>query len=190
MFAVESRLTSAVMIGAAVAAAMMAIAGCATESGTAPGEQVTAAAAPELARDDCAGVPARERRLGLLAYRDAVGGTRSLKESTHVGKAEVSHARGVAIAVRAQPGMSAPWLTRVAACHIAFASAQPPPSNGDDANDPLLVPGATVRVEEAGTTYIVSIHVPDDETAIEVARRTQMLLMSPPGSAAAEVDAR
>ena len=160
--------------------------GCATDAAGTVGDRLTAAGA-DVREDDCVGIPARERDLGILAYRDAIAGARSLNESTRVGKTEVSHLRGVAIAVRAQPGMSAPWLARVASCHATLASSQSRPSGEGGANDPLLVPGATVRVEESGTTYIVSIRVPDEQAALEVARRTQTLLMSPAAAPAAEV---
>lgn len=162
--------------------------GCATTAGGSSPTAMTPAQAAQLADEECIGIPAKERDLGLLAYRDAIGGARPLKERTRVGKMELTRDRGVVIAVRAQPGMTAPWLERVAMCHIAQTSA------GRSAipieSDPLLVSGATVRVEEADTGFIVSVRVPDDATASEVSRRAQALLTGPSGPATAEMVSR
>jgi hypothetical protein len=168
-------------IGALVTAA----GGCATVPGGSTGAAMTPAQAAQVADQECAGIPAKERELGIMAYRDSIGGVRPLKEKTRVGKWEYSHDRGVEIAVRAQPGMSAPWLERVATCHIALATAgrSEATSNG---TDPLLVPGATVRVDEADTGFIVSVRVPDDASDSEISRRTQALLSGPSGPATAE----
>ena len=186
MFLTETRLTNVARLRVVVVTLAVANGGCATDAAGTARDYSTVAGA-DVRENDCVGVPARERNLGILAYRDAIAGARSLKESTRVGKTEVSHDRGVAIAVRAQPGMSAPWLARVASCHITLASSRSGPPGEGDANDPLLVPGATVRVEESGTTYIVSIRVPDEQAALEVARRAQTLLMIPAAEPAAEV---
>jgi hypothetical protein len=150
---------------------------------------MTPAQAAQIADQECAGIPAKERELGILAYRDSIGGVRPLKEKTRVGKWETTHDRGVEIAVRAQPGMSAPWLERVATCHIALATAGRGGAS-TDATDPLLVAGATVRVEEADTGFIVSVRVPDDASVSEISRRTQALLTGPSGPATAEVVSR
>lgn len=147
------------------------VAGCAT---TAEGP-ATAAMTPRVAEQICVGVPAKERQLGLLAYRDAIGGSRTLKETEQVGKAKLIHDRGVAIEVRAQPGMSAPWLERVASCHIALA-ASGQGTVAMNTSDPLLVPGTSVRVEEAGMSYVVSIRVGDGNAATEVSRRARALV--------------
>jgi hypothetical protein len=58
--------------------------------------------------------------------------------------------------------------------------------SGAGANDPLLVPGATVRVEEAATGYLVSVRVPGDDAASEVMRRAQALLTGSSGPAFAQ----
>jgi len=160
--------------------------GCATVPGGSTGVAMTPAQAAQIADQECAGIPAKERELGIMAYRDSIGGVRPLKEKTHVGKWEYTHDRGVEIAVRAQPGMSAPWLERVATCHIALVTAGRAEANASAA-DPLLVAGATVRVDEADTGFVVSVRVPDDASDSEILRRTQALLSGPSGPATAEV---
>jgi hypothetical protein len=142
--------------------------------------------AAQLAENDCSGVPAKERELGILAYRESIGAAQPLKESEQVGKTKIFHTRGVVFGVRAQPGMTGPWLERVASCHIELAAAGQLASNTASA-DPLLVPGTTVRVEEAGTGYLVSVRAPNADAASEVTRRTQALLTGPSGPAMAQV---
>jgi hypothetical protein len=163
--------------------------GCATTAGGSSPTAMTPAQAAQRADEECIGIPAKERDLGIFAYRDAIGGARPLKESTHVGKVEFSRDRGVVIAVRAQPGMTAPWLERVAMCHIAQAGVGRGAANPVE-SDALLVAGATVRVEEADTGFIVSVRAPDDATASEVSRRVQALVTGPSGAATAEMVSR
>jgi hypothetical protein len=171
-----NRVSSFVMVG--VGGLFMSMAGgCATTDST----TTTAAQTAQFADQACLGVPAKERELGLLAYRDALGGAEKLQETEQVGKVKIARDRGVDIAVRAQPGMTAPWLERVASCHIAaVASGQAPTTPAGV--DPLLVTGATVRVQETGTGYVVSVRVPDDRSASEVSKRTQALLTTPSGT--------
>lgn len=164
----------------------LTVGACATTAGGASVATMTPAEAAQVADEQCAGVPSKERELGILAYRDALGGVQPLKESTQVGKVKFLHNRGVVIAVRAQPGMTAPWLARVASCHIALAAAGRGPAD-EDSRDPLLVPGATVGVEEASTGFVVSVHVPEGAAASETLRRTQALLTGPSGPATAQL---
>ena len=162
---------------------LSAMGGCATTA-TSP-SAMTPAETAQVAERECAGVPAKERDLGILAYRDVIGGVGTLKETSQVGKVQFSHDRGVDITVRAQPGMTAPWLERVASCHIAAAATGRPVSPAG-AMDPLLVPGASVRVHETSMGYIVSVRVSDDAAASEVSHRTQALLSGPSGPAMAQ----
>ncbi len=121
--------------------------------------------------------------MGLFAYRDSIATTRPYKEEYQVGKTKLTHDRGVELAIRAQPSMTAPWLERVATCHMALARSNAIPV---DAGDPQLVPGATVHVEETYTGFVASIRVPDAEAAAEVERRTAVAMRATPGRLTAE----
>lgn len=187
MRTVRMSLVRSVMVVGFGAALASAGGGCATTGGGSAA--MTPAEAEQVASEECVGVPAQEREQGLMAYRDSIAGTRVLTENVHVGKATFSHARGVVIALRAQPGMSAPWLGRVASCHIALTAAAGGPANGGP-TDPLLVPGATVRVEDAFDGFVVSVRVPDDVSAAETLRRAQALLAGPSGPVTAELSSR
>jgi hypothetical protein len=164
-------------------AALFATNGCATEAPTAFSPALTPVQYAQISEDQCTGVPAGERELGVLAYRDAIANAQPLKEEYAVGKMKMTRDRGVQLAIRAQPSMTAPWLERVAVCHVALVRAgQLAASPGD----PQIVPGASIQVEAASTGYIVSVRVPDDVGAAEVMRRTTVALTGPTGPATAE----
>jgi hypothetical protein len=170
------------LIGAGVAA-VLAANGCATEAVGAFSPSLTPVQYAQISEDQCTGVPNNERELGVLAYKDAIAGARPLKEEYLVGKTKMTRDRGIEIALRAQPAMTAPWLERVASCHVALVkSGQLSASPGD----PQVVAGAVVHVETADTGYVVSVRVPDAEAAAEVVRRTTVALTGPTGPATAE----
>lgn len=170
---VKSNLVRYLVTAGMGGALLSGVGGCATTTGGPSAMSPVQAA--QIADHECLGIPAKARDLGILAYRDAIGGVETLKETEQVGKVKFSRNRGVDIAVRAQPGMTAPWLERVASCHIA-AAASGRGASSSSGMDPLLVPGATIRVQEASSGYIVSVRVPDDVSASEVSHRTQALL--------------
>jgi hypothetical protein len=154
-------------------------AGCATTP-----TPLAAAVGGEDASHACQGVPAKERELGLMSYRDAIGGTAPLVERKVVGKAVmVPQEIGVQIAVRAQPGLTAPWLERVAACHAALAASGQLEAR-DAKDDPLAVPGVSVTVEEGRTGFIVSVRAPNVTAAADVNSRAIAMAGSPKSTTA------
>jgi hypothetical protein len=113
----------------------------------------------------CAGVPAKERELGLASYRDAIAGTAPMHERVLISKSNtVDQQVGVQIAVRAQPGLTAPWLARVATCHAALAASGQLESR-DARDDTWVVPGVSVAVSEASTGFVVSVRAPNVSAA-------------------------
>jgi hypothetical protein len=171
------------MIGVALGV-LLGGSGCATEAGNnAFSQALTPVQYAQISDDQCNGVPANERELGVFAYREAIANAQPLKEEYSVGKTKLTRDRGVQIAIRAQPAMTAPWLERVATCHVALVRSG---QLAAAAGDPQLVPGATVHVEAAYTGYIVSVRVPDDASAAEVMRRATVALTGPTGPATAE----
>jgi hypothetical protein len=165
---------------------MAATTGCATTSATSA--PLAAAQGAEDVSGACAGVPSKERELGLLAYREAIGGSAPMHDRVQIGKSMiVDKDVGVRIAVRAQPGLTAPWLARVASCHVALAVANQL-ETPDAKNDPLLVRGAQVSVEEAYTGFIVSIRGTDAGTVSELNSRTTAMLATPAGPMTAQAE--
>ena len=170
--------------GVGLAAALAAAPGCATAAPGPLSASLTPAQYAQLSEEECTGVPAKEQEMGVLAYRDAVSTAQPLKEEYQVGKTKLTRDRGVQLTVRAEPSVSRPWLMRVATCHVALARSG---RIAASQNDPLLVAGATVDVEEQTTGYLVKVHVPDQAAAAEVMRRATLALSGPSGPATAEL---
>jgi hypothetical protein len=163
---------------------MAAASGCATTSGaSAP---LAAVQGTEDAGQACAGIPDKERELGLLSFHDALGGTAPLRDRVLIGKTMiVDKDVGVRIAVRAQPGLTAPWLARVASCHMALAASHQLEAPNAK-NDPLAVPGVQVSVDEAYTGFIVSIRGADPSIVSDLSSRATAMLATPAGPMTAQ----
>jgi len=163
------------------------VAGCAT-SGAGSAPALASVRGSEGVDQVCSGIPAKEREIGLLSFRDAFGGTAPLTERVQIGKSvQVDRETGVLIAIRALPGLTAPWLARVASCHMALAAA----GRLEDLatkNDPLLVPGAQVSVDAEYTGFIVSVRAPTVDATADMARRAEAMLAAPSGPATAQAE--
>lgn len=164
--------------------ALVTMGGCATQTAADPlAASLTPQQYAQVSETQCAGIPTKEQQLGVLAYREAIASTQPLKEEFQVGKTKLTRDRGVQLTIRAQPELSGPWLARVATCHVALARSGALPAAE---NDPQVVAGATVSVEEAYTGYVVSVRVPDQTAAAEVMRRTTLAMAAPSGLALAD----
>jgi hypothetical protein len=142
------------------------------------GTMPTPAQYAAIADDACAGVPARERELGLLAYRDAITTVAPLNEVSFVGKAKVSNTKGAIIGLRAAPGISVPWLERVNNCHVALVGSGRLAGN-DAASDPFVIPGTTLSAAEVYAGYALSVRGSNNDSAQEISRRSSALLSGP-----------
>jgi hypothetical protein len=159
------RVFTDLMLAAAATFALTG-AGCAT-TGSATG----AVAQAETVEDVCSGVPAKQQELGLLAYRESLGPATPVRQLVPVSKGvNVSEERGVQIPVRAQPGLTAAWVGRVATCHAGLASAGKLGAGSPD--DPLLVPGVKIAVAETATGYLVTVEAPSSSAASDLMRRS------------------
>ena len=101
--------------GALVLGVLSACGGVAAETVIGSPDVVTGATGLE----QCQGIPVKEQQMGLVAFREAIVSAAPVRELKAAGKARMPMDRGVELAILAQPGLSAPWLTRVASCHIA-----------------------------------------------------------------------
>jgi hypothetical protein len=79
---------------------------------------------------------------------------------------------GAVIYVRSRPGVSAPWLSRVLACHELR---HVPELCAAHDRCPLAVEGARVGVTETSTGFAVSIEASDAKIAQEIVRRSREL---------------
>ena len=169
-------LLTVVLIGGSSAVAAIGCAGSFASGSNGPTPSTAQYAA--IADDACAGVPAKEREMGLLAYRDAITSVAPLSEDRLVGKIKVRDTKGAVIGLRATPGISVPWLERVNGCHVALVGSGRLAGN-DPASDPFLIPGTTVSAAEVYAGYAVSVRGSNKDSAQEISRRTSALL-SPP----------
>ena len=141
------------------------------------------------ADDICAGVPARERELGLLAFRDNIVSVAPLNEFHYAGKAKYLRTEGAVIKLRATPGVSVPWLERVNGCHIAMAGAGRLAGN-DAAVDPFILTGTTVAATEIYAGYVLSVKGASVESVQEILQRSYALVSAPGGTKTASLESR
>ena len=81
--------------------------------------------------------------------------------------------------LRAEPGMTAEWLQRVAECHMNTVSQT---NAWDLSSSPLDVKGALISVQSAGDGFTVDITSADVKVAREILRRAQALNATRPPS--------
>lgn len=152
----------------------LAALGCAAAASTAPREANAAPSGGPTADASCAGLATEVRQTSLFAQSGSIAAVTPLVGKWQSANRKVSFTRpaGAAVVLRAQPAMTAPWLERVATCHAAqYASAADAPTW-----DPLVPPGARVRVVPVETGYSVEITSDDPEVAKEILRRAKAAL--------------
>ncbi|HEY5281744.1 MAG TPA: hypothetical protein VIM14_03045 [Polyangia bacterium] len=145
--------------------------------------------ATTVADDICTGVPAKERELGLLAFRDNIVSVAPLNEFRYAGKAKYSHTEGTVIRLRATPGISVPWLERVNGCHVALTGAGRT-TGYDAASDPFTLPGTTVAASETYAGYVLSVRGASVEAVQEILQRSYALVSTPGGAKTASLETR
>ena len=147
------------------------------------------ATAAHGAEDICTGVPAKERAMGLLAFRDGVVSVTPLNEFRFAGKAKYGRTEGVVIKLRAAPDISVPWLQRVNSCHMAMAGAGRL-AGYDSTVDPFILPGATVGVTEIYAGFVLSVRGANDDAIQTILQRSYALVLAPAGVKTASLEAR
>ncbi|GEM_PF-2103631 len=115
-------------------------------------------AAAERLRDveqaTCAEVPEADRDQGPLAHRDQITGVETLSVRPHAKEPTLQPA-GVAVYLRAAPGMTEASLGRVLECHLAHHAVV-----GDrvaDRSSPLFVDDARVALSATGAGFRIAI---------------------------------
>jgi hypothetical protein len=149
----------------------------------------TAAQYAAIADDVCAGVPAKEREMGLLAYRDAIVSVAPLKEEYFVGKIKTSRTEGAVIGLRATPSITKPWLERVNSCHVALVGSGRIVGN-EAALDPFVVAGTSVVAAETFAGFALFVKGLNADTAQEITKRSYALLSTPTQPATASLESR
>jgi hypothetical protein len=153
---------------AAVAAGCLATAACA------PARQAAAAqvGSADYERAACAEVPDADRDEGPFARRERIVGVEELREKTYP-KAPPQPV-GVAVYVRAAPGVTEQWVGRVIECHLAHRAVV-----GDriaDRDSPLFAEDAKIRVSSTPTAFRVAITSLDLDVARSVIEKGNRLV--------------
>jgi hypothetical protein len=134
------------------------------------------AAAQTSAKNDtmaCVGVPELEINGSPLVNPNDVRAVQEIKPATPVSETETVVPRGGArILLRAQPGMTAEWLQRIAECHMAKVAVAAPATLTPS---PLDVKGALVSVQSTGNGFAVDITSPDVKVSKEILTRARAL---------------
>jgi hypothetical protein len=133
----------------------------------------TAQAAPSRDTMACVGVPEIAINGSPLTNPDDVRAVQEIKPDQPVSETETVVPRGGArILLRAQPGMTAEWLQRIAECHMAKVAVASPTML---TTSPLDVKGALVSVQSTGNGFSVDITSPDVRIAREILTRARAI---------------
>jgi hypothetical protein len=120
----------------------------------------------------CADVPEADRDQGPFAHREWITGFELLRDRPY--PKEMLQPAGVAVYLRATPGMTEEWLGRVLECHLAYhAIVGDRPSHR---SSPLLVDDIRVALSSTGDGFRIAITSRDIAAAREVIGRTHAIV--------------
>jgi hypothetical protein len=144
----------------------LALGGCATASAVPTAPRASAAQEAAVACEDLA---AADRDAPLFEGKLDVADSRAVV--VRRGKQMDHHTLGAEVFTLAEPGLTAPYLHRVARCQIARYEADLAESD----TDPLAVAGAEVRVRERGAGFVVRITAETRSAGRAIAERAARL---------------
>jgi hypothetical protein len=121
----------------------------------------------------CRGIPVDQWAATSLTNQADISSVQEIKPETPASETEsVTQRWGARIVVRAQPGMTAEWLQRVADCHTAQVAVAEPTSL---TASPLDVKGARITVTSAGDGFSVEVTSGDPRVGREILARSRPL---------------
>ncbi len=123
----------------------------------------------------CYGISESVRDRGPLARTDEITGIQVIRDRGQFPKGPLEPV-GVALYVRAEPGVTEQWLGRVVACHMAHVAVV----GHDRYPGPLEVPDAQASVSSTGVGFRVTITSRDRDAVRSVLQRGQELASSSP----------
>jgi hypothetical protein len=118
----------------------------------------------------CVNVPDAERQQGPLANPDRIAGVEIVKDKDPVYPKAPERAAGIAVYVRAEPGLTEQWLGRVLECHLAHVAVV-----GAAGSSPLAVEDAKVAVSSTPAGFRVTITSKDSDTVRALVQKGQIL---------------
>ncbi len=139
-----------------------------------------AAALRDAETRSCAGIAPADRDMSPFHHREDVVSATEIEQVVPRGKVgNTKRTEGVAIVVRAVPGLTREYLQRTVDCHVA-RSAVMGTEMPEMAFCPLAVKGVRATVESVGNGFRVEVRASSPEGAQEALRRGVALA---PGSA-------
>jgi len=133
-------------------------------------------AAKRLREDEqaaCYQVPEASRVQGPFAHPDQITGIEVLRDRGTFPKGPLVPV-GVAVDLRAQPGLTQQWLGRIVACHLAHVAV----AGGDPKPSPLSVANTQVSVSSTSVGFRVTVTSRDRDVVHSVVEKGQELAES------------
>lgn len=136
--------------------------------------RAAAEALREAEASACVGVSDDDRDMSPFEHTADIVGVADLEEELHAGRSTVPHVVGATITIAAVRGLTAEWLRRSIACHLARNAAL-----GHDVPEmpdcPLVPRGVTATVRSVGDAFAIDVHADTPEGVQEVLRRARSL---------------
>jgi hypothetical protein len=130
--------------------------------------------AAEHERRACAEVPEAERAQGPFARRDRIERVETLRQ---IGNPKlVAPLSGVAVTVRATPGVTEQWMDRVIECHLAYRANRGATST--PSTDPLDIDDTRVAISPTATGFRIAITSDNPEVARAVIESGRSLIVN------------
>jgi len=120
----------------------------------------------------CAEVPELDRDSGPFGRRDRIAYVEEIRDRLY--PKQMTQTFGIAVYIRATPGVTEQWLGRVIECHKAHAAL----AGTSDAADPLVGTDARVKIDSTATGFRVAITSPNLETARALLEKGHLLFPS------------
>ena len=131
--------------------------------------------AQEQEQTACSAVSAQDRDRNPFANPELLEGVTESMAMERGGKLALHRLAGAEIMMRATPGATGPWLTRVLRCHAARHVTT---VLSDRDVDPLAVGRPHIIVSERQVGFAITIRSDDDHDAREILRRAQRLVVT------------
>jgi hypothetical protein len=123
----------------------------------------------------CVGLTDADRDESPFSHHADIAEVSELTEVVPAGRGTATRVVGATVVIRAVPGLTAEWLTRVVDCHLARNAAL-----GHDVPEmpdcPLVPAGVTAHVRSAGGGFAVDVRADGQDQALEVLRRARALV--------------
>jgi hypothetical protein len=135
-------------------------AGFGTDVATPTEQYVAANSLREAERSACVEVPEADRDGGPFMRRDRIAYVEEVNDRLY--PKQMAQTFGIAVYVRATPGLTEQWLGRVIKCHQAHAAVA---GASDDTTDPLIGADSRIKIDPTPEGFRVAITSPDLATA-------------------------